>query len=134
MKIIYKNPRNILDIVVYQPRTYKDNRGLFFESYEKLKLANIGINENFILDSSSYSKKNVLRGIHYSKNNQQAQIVRVVQGRILDVIVDLRQNSKTFKKWFALELSDNNNYHLYIPKLRTPIYPTFIAQSVLLAA
>ena len=116
MKIIYKNPKKIKDIIVYKPDVFLDNRGYFYETFQKIKLANIGINEDFPQDNRSFSKKNVIRGIHFLKGKQQAQLLSVVEGKIWDVIVDLRKDSKTFKKWFALELSDKNHHHLYIPR------------------
>ena len=116
MKVIYKNPKRIRDIIVYKPDVFLDNRGFFYETFQKKKLVHLGINEDFVQDNRSYSKKGVLRGIHFLEGKQQAQLLSVVEGKILDVIVDLRKNSKTFKKWFSIELSDKNHYHLYIPR------------------
>ena len=94
MKIIYKNPKKIKDIIVYKPDVFLDNRGYFYETFQKIKLANIGINEDFLQDNRSFSKKNVIRGIHFLKGKQQAQLLSVVEGKIWDVIVDLRKESK----------------------------------------
>ena len=92
MKVIYKNPKRIRDIIVYKPDVFLDNRGFFYETFQKKKLVHLGINEDFVQDNRSYSKKGVLRGIHFLEGKQQAQLLSVVEGKILDVIVDLRKN------------------------------------------
>ena len=91
---------------------YKDKRGFLRETYRK----NIVNNMNFPFDIMSYSKKNVLRGLHYQSKNSQAKIITVTYGKILDVAVDLRKNSKTFGKYFSLIISHNDNFSFYIPK------------------
>ena len=91
---------------------YKDKRGFLRETYRK----NIVSNMNFPFDIMSYSKKNVLRGLHYQSKNSQAKIITVTYGKILDVAVDLRKNSKTFGKYFSLIISHNDNFSFYIPK------------------
>ena len=91
---------------------YKDKRGFLRETFRK----NVVNNMDFPFDIMSYSKKNVLRGLHYQSKNSQAKIITVTYGKILDVAVDLRKNSKTFGKYFSLIISHNDNFSFYIPK------------------
>ena len=115
MKIEYAEFPEVLKI---SPKIFFDNRGYFFESYnfeelEKLKL----INSNFIIDGESKSEKGVIRGIHYQSNPfAQNKLVRVIHGEVLDIVVDLRKNSKNFGRYFATKLSDSNKCQLFIPK------------------
>ena len=95
---------------------YSDSRGFFMETYKRSDFAGGGLNVKFKQDSFSFSKKGVLRGLHYQlPPKAQDKLVRVLRGKIWDVAVDLRKKSKTFKKWFAAELSDENNLALFIP-------------------
>lgn len=93
-----------------------DNRGGFTKTFEKDVFQKAGIvfhtNETF----ASRSMKNVIRGLHFQTNNPQAKLVSVISGRVWDVIVDLRPNSETFKKWEAIELSDGNHLSIYVPR------------------
>ena len=98
------------DLLIVKTKIFKDNRG-FFKEIEKKKI----LKKNFIFDCLSFSKKNTLRGLHFQKKKSQAKIVTVVQGKILDVVVDLRKNSKTFGKHFSIKMSHNSNFSLYIP-------------------
>ena len=107
MKII---KTKIKDLVLLKTNIYKDNRG-FFKEVEKNKI----LKKKFIFDCFSYSKKNTLRGLHLQTNKSQAKIITVVQGKILDVVVDLRKKSKTFGKYFAIEISHDSNFSLFIP-------------------
>ena len=91
---------------------YKDSRGFFKEVYQKKILRNL----DFPFDIMSYSKKNVLRGLHIQINKPQAKIITVTHGKILDVIVDLRKKSKTFGKYFSIKISENDDFSFYIPK------------------
>ena len=104
-------------VVLIEPSIFIDDRGSFFESFnlEKFK-AILAEGENFVQDNQSISKKNVLRGLHYQIQHPQGKLVRVVQGSIFDVAVDLRKNSKTFGKSYGVELTDKNNKMLFIPK------------------
>ena len=97
-------------LIVYQKDTYKDNRGYFRELFLQKHF-----NEKFPFDVMSYSKKNVLRGLHIQTQKLQAKIITVTHGKILDVVVDLRKNSKTFGKYYKSILSEKNAKSLYIP-------------------
>ena len=99
------------DLLIVKTKIFKDNRG-FFKEIEKKKI----LKKKFIFDCLSFSKKNTLRGLHLQKKKPQAKIVTVVQGKILDVVVDLRKKSKTFGKHFSIKMSHNSNFSLYIPK------------------
>ena len=114
MKII-KTP--IEGLLIVEPRVFKDNRGYFFESYNKKLYEDSGIKDDFVQDNQSFSSYGVIRGLHYQLNPfAQSKLVRVLQGKIFDVAVDLRKGSKTFGKWFGVELSDENFRQLYIPR------------------
>ena len=108
MKII---KTKIKDLLLLKTSIYKDKRG-FFKEVEKNKI----LKKKFIFDCFSYSKKNTLRGMHLQTKKSQAKIISVVQGKILDVVVDLRKNSKTYGKYFSIEISQNSNFSLFIPQ------------------
>ena len=99
------------DLLIIKTKIFKDNRG-FFKEVEKNKI----LKKKFIFDCFSFSKKNTLRGLHLQKRKEQAKIITVTQGKILDVVVDLRKNSKTFGKHFAIKMSQKSDFSLYIPK------------------
>lgn len=104
-------------VYIIEPQIFEDARGYFFESYNKAKLKEAGINNEFIQDNQSKSKFGTIRGIHFQKGEfSQAKLVRVLEGRVLDVAVDLREGSKTFGKHVAVELSAENNKQLMIPR------------------
>jgi dTDP-4-dehydrorhamnose 3,5-epimerase len=106
----------IEDLLIIEPQLFKDERGFFYESYNKSKLDKI-IKTNFVQDNVSKSKKGVIRGLHFqSPPYEQIKLVRCVSGNILDVAVDLRTNSNTYGKCFSIELSSENNKQLFIPK------------------
>ena len=107
MKII---KTKIKDLVIIKTNIYKDSRG-FFKEVEKHKI----LKKRFIFDCFSFSKKNTLRGLHLQKKKSQAKIITVVHGTILDVVVDLRKNSKTYGKYFSIKISHDSNYSIYIP-------------------
>lgn len=105
------------DMLVLQPNVYNDNRGYFMESYNFQALANAGLNYLFVQDNQSFSSIGVLRGLHFQKNPYaQTKLVRVLNGRILDVVVDLRADQPTYKKSFSIELTDKNRKQLLVPK------------------
>lgn len=107
---------SIKDLWVIEPKVIKDQRGYFFESYNKQTFEEAGLHYNFVQDNQSLSRKNVIRGLHYQLAPYvQAKLVRILQGRVLDVAVDLRKNSPTFGKHFSVELSHENNLHFLIP-------------------
>lgn len=106
---------NIPGLKVIEPDIFHDERGFFFEIYHSEKY-NKDINQTFVQDNYSYSLKNVLRGLHFQKNKPQAKLVQVINGSVFDVAVDLRKESKTYGKYFSIELSSENNKQLLIPK------------------
>lgn len=101
-------------ILLIEPTAYADDRGFFLESFERERYRALGITEDFVQDNHSRSRKNVLRGLHFTKNKPQAQIVTVMRGRIFDVVVDIRKDSPTFGKWFGAELSDEGINQIYM--------------------
>jgi len=103
-------------LFVIKPTVYPDERGFFFESYNKKEFEKIGITKEFVQDNHSKSTKGVLRGLHFQKENPQAKLVRVIKGQVFDVAVDLRKNSKTYGKYYGIILSEENKLQLYIPK------------------
>ena len=106
----------IEDLLVIEPHLFKDERGFFYESYNKTKFDKI-INIVFVQDNESKSYKGVVRGLHFQKPPfDQTKLVRCVSGKILDVAVDLRINSKTYGKFFSIELTSENNKQLFVPK------------------
>lgn len=110
-------PTQIPDVVIIKPKVFTDHRGYFFESYNVDAFKKMGIEINFVQDNESYSRKNVIRGLHYQLSPySQTKLVRVVAGRIFDVAVDIRKNSPTFGQYVGIELSDDNKYQLLIPK------------------
>lgn len=105
------------NLLILQPNEFSDNRGYFMESYNAQTLSKLGIDISFVQDNQSFSKKGVLRGLHFQKNPYaQTKLVRALSGRILDVAVDLRLDQPTYKKWFSIVLSDENRKQLLIPK------------------
>lgn len=103
---------------IIEPTIHKDDRGYFYESFNKLKFEKV-INEtiNFVQDNQSWSRRGVLRGIHFQKGEfAQAKLVRVLQGEVLDVVVDLRKDSKTFGQYESILLSDTNKKQLFVPR------------------
>ena len=108
---------DISEVIIVTPKVFGDDRGFFMETYKKEDFVNNGIKGDFIQDNHSKSVKNVLRGLHYQLTPYaQDKLVRCIKGKILDVAVDLRKSSKTFKKWVAVELTDANKKMMYIPK------------------
>ena len=105
------------DLVIITPTVLEDARGYFFEAYNRSNLAEIGINFNFVQDNQSFSKRGTLRGLHYQNPPfAQTKLVRVLQGEIMDVAVDLRKKSPTYGQHFAIQLSAENNKQLLIPQ------------------
>lgn len=103
-------------LIIVEPRVFKDDRGYFFESFNKNSFQNFGIDEQFVQDNQSLSQKGVLRGLHFQKPPfAQAKLVSVIKGTVLDVAVDLRKSSKTYGKHFSITLSEQNKTMLFIP-------------------
>lgn len=108
--------QKIKDVILVKPKVFGDNRGFFMESYKKSDFYANGIDVEFNQDNHSKSTKHVLRGLHYQANPfGQAKLVRCSKGRIYDVAVDIRPNSKTFGEYVKVELSEENKQMLYIP-------------------
>ncbi len=106
----------IKDLVILTPTVFEDARGYFFEAYNQGEFYKNGINYQFIQDNQSFSKRGVIRGLHLQINAfAQAKLVRVLEGEILDVAVDLRRNSTTYKKHFSVILSSENKKQLMVP-------------------
>ena len=109
---------SLIGCYIIEPTVFKDDRGLFYESYKKVEFEDqLGERVNFVQDNVSASKKGVLRGLHYQKGNHaQAKLIQVLKGEALDVVVDLRKGSKTFGKHFKLMISSTNKKSIFIPK------------------
>jgi dTDP-4-dehydrorhamnose 3,5-epimerase len=102
---------------VFEPQIFKDDRGYFYESFNDKVFSDIGINRPFVQDNQARSTYGVLRGLHFQKGESaQAKLVRVFEGAVLDVVVDIRENSPSFGKSFAIELSAENKKQLYVPR------------------
>ena len=103
-------------VKIIEPTVFGDARGYFMETYSKRDFAEGGIDVDFVQDNESRSRKGVLRGLHFQKQNPQGKLVRVIEGEVFDVAVDLRKNSKTFGKWVGVTLSAENKKQFYIPE------------------
>lgn len=111
-------PTPLQDAFVFEPRIFKDDRGYFFESFNAETFSKeTGFANNFVQDNQARSSKNVLRGLHFQMEPYaQTKLVRVLEGTIWDVIVDVRKESPTYKQWFGVELSADNKKQLFVPK------------------
>ena len=110
-------PTAIPDVLIIESKVFNDNRGFFFESFNRRKFAElIGRDVDFVQDNHSLSKRNVLRGLHYQIQHPQAKLIRVIQGAVLDVAVDIRRSSPTFGQHVAEELSAENKRMLWVPE------------------
>ena len=109
-------PTKIPEVLIIEPSVFGDDRGFFFESFNQQAFNDaIGQNVQFVQDNHSRSTKGVLRGLHYQIQQPQAKLVRVIQGTIYDVAVDLRKSSATFGQWVGTELSDDNHRQIWVP-------------------
>ena len=106
---------SLAGVLLLEPRVFSDERGFFLESYNERTFAEAGIRERFVQDNHSYSSRNVIRGLHYQIRQPQGKLVRVVEGEILDVAVDLRKGSASFGKWESFTISGENKRMLWIP-------------------
>lgn len=114
MKVI---PTEIKDLVIIEPHVIKDDRGYFFESYNSKSFSAKYKKVNFVQDNEAKSSYGVLRGLHYQVGEySQAKLVRIIEGRVLDVAVDIRKGSPTYGKWFSVELSAENKRQLFVPR------------------
>lgn len=110
-------PLTIPDVILIEPKVFGDERGFFFESFNQAQFEQaIGKSVQFVQDNHSRSAKHVLRGLHYQIQQPQGKLVRVVQGEVFDVAVDLRKSSKTFGQWVGEILSAENKRQLWIPE------------------
>lgn len=109
------HPTTLDGVVVIEPKVFEDDRGFFMESYHRPKFAAAGIGVEFVQDNHSRSLRGVLRGLHYQLAHPQGKLVRVIQGEIFDVAVDLQRHSPTFGHWYGCELTDSNRRQMYVP-------------------
>ena len=114
MKLIHTA---IPDVLIIEPKVFGDERGFFYESFNRRQFASlIGRDLDFVQDNHSRSEKNVLRGLHFQIQQAQAKLVRVIQGAVFDVAVDIRKSSPTFGQHVAIELSAENQRMLWVPE------------------
>ena len=109
-------PCDIEGLYVIEPTVFKDERGYFVETYNQNDMKEAGLDMVFVQDNQSMSTRGVLGGLHFQKQFPQGKLVRVVRGKVFDVAVDLRSDSKTYGKWFGVELSAENMKQFYIPE------------------
>ena len=106
----------IPDILIIEPKVFGDSRGFFLESYNARAFADVtGVQTQFVQDNHSRSQRGVLRGLHYQLQNPQGKLVRVTQGEVLDVAVDIRRSSPTFGHWVSARLSADNQHQMWVP-------------------
>jgi dTDP-4-dehydrorhamnose 3,5-epimerase len=106
----------IPDVLIIKPKVFIDERGYFFETFHRERFQEAGIPVNFVQDNESRSQKDVLRGLHLQKPpHQQGKLIRVIQGSVLDVVVDIRKSSPHYGKWVSTELSDQNKWLFWVP-------------------
>ncbi|MCM1498551.1 MAG: dTDP-4-dehydrorhamnose 3,5-epimerase [Clostridium sp.] len=110
--IVRKCPLEGLYII--EPAVHGDNRGYFMETYNKRDMEEAGLCMEFVQDNQSMSTKGVLRGLHFQKQYPQGKLVRVIKGAVFDVAVDLRKDSRTYGKWYGLELTEENRKQFYV--------------------
>ena len=113
---VEKNVGGIEGLCVITPAVHGDNRGYFMETYSQRDMEEAGIDIIFVQDNQSCSTKGVLRGLHFQKQFPQTKLVRAIKGRVFDVAVDLRSGSKTYGKWYGVELTEENKKQFLIPK------------------
>ena len=102
------------DLLVIKPKVFKDERGFFLETWQKNKNKKIGLDQDFVQENWSRSTFGILRGLHFQVKHPQGKLVSVHNGKVFDVAVDLRKESKSYGKWFGLELSDENHLQMYV--------------------
>jgi dTDP-4-dehydrorhamnose 3,5-epimerase len=108
---------SIPEVILIEPKIFTDNRGYFLESFKSSDFLLNKIPNYFVQDNLSFSRKNVIRGMHFQKKPmEQGKLVSVIKGRVLDVVVDIRRESPTFMKWIAVELDDRQHAMLYVPE------------------
>ncbi|MBQ7154122.1 MAG: dTDP-4-dehydrorhamnose 3,5-epimerase [Synergistaceae bacterium] len=113
---VERDSGGIAGLCVITPTVHGDRRGYFTETYNLRDMQEAGIDTVFVQDNQSSSTKGVLRGLHYQINYPQAKLVRVIRGKVFDVVVDIRKGSATFGKYYGIELSEENHKQLFIPR------------------
>lgn len=108
-------PTRIPEVLVVEPRVFPDERGYFLETWNRQRYADAGIDTDFVQDNLSFSRRGVLRGLHYQNPGAQGKLVSVAQGEVFDVAVDLRTDSPTFGEWVGVTLSHENQRRLWVP-------------------
>jgi len=108
-------PTAIPEVLIFEPKVHGDKRGYFMETWRKSDFAQMGFDLEFVQDNQSKSNHGILRGLHYQINNPQGKLIRVVQGEIFDVVVDMRKSSSTFGQWVGVILSEENKQQLWVP-------------------
>ncbi len=103
-------------LLLVEPKRFGDHRGYFVESWNKVRYEKVGISSAFVQDNLSFSKKGVLRGLHFQQKQPQGKLVTVLQGEVFDVAVDIRLGSPAFGQWEAVSLSGENGHQLYVPE------------------
>lgn len=109
------SPAPLKGLIIIESTVFEDERGFFMETYSDRDFRDGGLHVSFVQDNHSYSRKGVLRGLHFQKIHPQGKLVRVIRGNIFDVVVDIRRSSPTFGQWYGVELSAENRKQLYIP-------------------
>ena len=110
-------PQSIPEVILFEPKVFGDERGFFFESFNHARFEEaVGRPVRFVQDNHSKSTKGVLRGLHYQVQQAQGKLVRVVQGEVFDVAVDIRRSSPTFGKWVGAHLTAENKHQLWVPE------------------
>lgn len=113
---VQRNVGGMEGLHIIIPQVFQDNRGYLMESFNDIEFREEGFLYQFVQDNEAFSHKGVLRGFHVNRNHPQAKLIRVVSGEIYDVVIDLRKESNTYKKWYGVILSSKNKKQLYIPK------------------
>jgi dTDP-4-dehydrorhamnose 3,5-epimerase len=103
------------DITILRPTVFKDDRGFFLETYNRQEFAEIGIHDEFVQDNVSQSARGVVRGLHYQAKNAQGKLVRVLRGKIFDIVVDIRNGSPTYGQYLGIELTAEDSGMLHVP-------------------
>ena len=113
--MLEKTKTNIEGVVIFKPQVFHDHRGFFIETFSNKKYFSAGLTETFVQDNFSHSSRNTIRGLHYQKTKPQGKLVRVAQGIVFDVAVDIRKSSPTYGRWVGELLSGVNKKQLWIP-------------------
>jgi len=103
------------EVIIVEPDVFGDQRGYFLETYQRLRYQDSGIDVTFVQDNLSFSRRGVLRGLHYQLPHEQAKLVHVIKGEIFDVVVDIRRGSPRFGKWVSVVLSEENKRQIFVP-------------------